>query len=31
MWIGKDLTGSFLDKFEEICVIEQMIEDDVMT
>jgi hypothetical protein len=31
MWIGKYLTGSFHDKFEELCGLEQMIEDDVMT
>jgi hypothetical protein len=29
--IGKDVTGSFHDKFEVICGLEQMIKDDVMT
>jgi hypothetical protein len=31
MYIGKDVTGSFHDKFEVFCVSEQMIQDDVMT
>jgi hypothetical protein len=31
MWIGKDVTGRFHDKFEELYGLEQMIEDDVMT
>jgi hypothetical protein len=31
MWIGKDVTGSFHDKFEVICGLEQMIKDDAMT
>jgi hypothetical protein len=30
MWIGKYLTGRFNDKFEELCGLEQMIEDDVI-
>jgi hypothetical protein len=31
MWIGKDVTGCFHDKFEVLCGLEQIIEDDVMT
>jgi hypothetical protein len=31
MWIGKDVTGTFQDKFEVFCGLEQMMEDDVMT
>jgi hypothetical protein len=31
MWIGKDVTRRFHDKFEVKCRLEQMIEDDVMT
>jgi hypothetical protein len=31
MWIGKDVTGSFHDQFGELCELEQMIEDDVVT
>jgi hypothetical protein len=31
MWIGKYVTGNVHEKFEVICGIEVMIEDDVMT
>jgi hypothetical protein len=31
LWIGNDVTGSFHDKFEVICGLEQMIEEDAMT
>jgi hypothetical protein len=31
MWIGNDVTGSIHDKFEVLCGLEKMIEDDVMT
>jgi hypothetical protein len=31
MWIGNYVTGNFLDKFEVVFGLEQMIEDDVMT
>jgi hypothetical protein len=31
MWIGQDLTGIFHDKFDELCGLEQMIENDDMT
>jgi hypothetical protein len=31
MWIGKDVTGSFHDKFEGVCGLDQMIEVDVLT
>jgi hypothetical protein len=31
MWIGNDVAGSFHDKFEVLCGLEQMIEDDIMT
>jgi hypothetical protein len=31
MCIGNDMAGSIHDKFEVICGLEQMIEDDVMT
>jgi hypothetical protein len=31
MWIGNDVAGSFHVKFEVLCGLEQMIEDDVMT
>jgi hypothetical protein len=31
MWIGKDVTGSFHEQFEELCGLDQMIEDYVMT
>jgi hypothetical protein len=31
MWTGKDVTGRFHEKYEVICGLEQMIEDDVMT
>jgi hypothetical protein len=30
MWIGKDVTGSFHEIFEEIYELEQMIGDDVL-
>jgi hypothetical protein len=30
MWTGNDVTGSDHDQFEEICGLEQMINDDVM-
>jgi hypothetical protein len=28
---GSDVTGSFHDKFEVVCGLEEMIEDDVVT
>jgi hypothetical protein len=31
MWIGKDITGSFHDKFEVLCGLDPMMDDDVMT
>jgi hypothetical protein len=31
MWIGKDFTRRFQDKFEVLCVLKEMIEDNVMT
>jgi hypothetical protein len=31
MWIGKNVAGSYHDKFEIPCGLEQMIEDDDMT
>jgi hypothetical protein len=31
MWIGKDVTGRFPDKFEVLCGLEQMIDDDAIT
>jgi hypothetical protein len=31
MLIGNDVAGSFHDKFEVICGLEQMIEDDIMS
>jgi hypothetical protein len=31
MRIGKDITGSFHDKFEVLFGLDQMMEDDVMT
>jgi hypothetical protein len=31
MWIGKDVTGSFHEKFEVLCGLHQMIADDFMT
>jgi hypothetical protein len=31
MWIGEHMTGSFRVKFEVLCGLEQMIEDDAMT
>jgi hypothetical protein len=31
MWIGKDVTFSFHDQFEEQLELELMIEDDAMT
>jgi hypothetical protein len=31
MWIGKDVRGSFHEKFDVQCGLDQMIEDDVMT
>jgi hypothetical protein len=31
MWIGMDGTGSFHNKFEILCGLEQMIEDKVIT
>jgi hypothetical protein len=31
MWIGNDVTGSFLDQFEVLYGLEQMMEDDGMT
>jgi hypothetical protein len=31
MWIGKNIAGSFHDKFEILCGLEQMIEGGVMT
>jgi hypothetical protein len=31
MWTGKDVTGSFYDKLEVLCGLEQVIEDDIMT
>jgi hypothetical protein len=31
MWIGKYITGSFHDKFEVLCGLDQMMNDDVMT
>jgi hypothetical protein len=31
MWIGKAVTGSIHGKFEIICGLEQMIEDDDIT
>jgi hypothetical protein len=31
MWIGKNVTVRFREKFEVLCGLEQMIENDVMT
>jgi hypothetical protein len=31
MWIGNDVAGGFHDKFEVLCGLEQMIEDDIKT
>jgi hypothetical protein len=31
MWIGKYMTGRFNDKFEVLCGLDQMMEEDVMT
>jgi hypothetical protein len=31
MWIGKDVTGSFQDRFDVLCGLEQMIVDDALT
>jgi hypothetical protein len=31
MWNGNDVAGSFHEKFEVICGLEQKIEDDIMT
>jgi hypothetical protein len=31
MWIGKDVTGRFLDQLDELFGLEQIIDDDVMT
>jgi hypothetical protein len=31
MWIGKYVEGSSHDIFEELCGLEHMMEDDVMT
>jgi hypothetical protein len=31
MWIGKDITGTFHDKFEELFGLDQMMDDDGMT
>jgi hypothetical protein len=31
MWIAKYVTESRHDKFEELCGLEQMIEEDAMT
>jgi hypothetical protein len=31
MWIGKDVTGRFDEQFEELCGLDQMIEDYVLT
>jgi hypothetical protein len=31
MWIGEDVRGIFHDKFEVLCGLNLMIEDDVMT
>jgi hypothetical protein len=31
MWIGKDMTGSFHDKFEVMFGLDQMMEEEVMT
>jgi hypothetical protein len=31
LWIGKDVTGCFHDKFEVIFALDRMMEDDVMT
>jgi hypothetical protein len=31
MWMGKDVAENFHDKFEVLCRLEEMIEDDVMT
>jgi hypothetical protein len=30
MWIGMDVTGSFHNKFELLCALGQMIEDNVI-
>jgi hypothetical protein len=29
MWIGTDVRGNIHDQFEELCGLEQVIEDDV--
>jgi hypothetical protein len=31
MWIGKYVTGNVHEKFEVLCGIDVMIEDEVMT
>jgi hypothetical protein len=31
MGTGKDMTGLIHDKYYEVCELEQMIKDDVMT
>jgi hypothetical protein len=31
MWIGNDVTGSIHDKFEVLCGLKKMIEDDVLS
>jgi hypothetical protein len=31
MWTGKDVTGLIHDKYDVVCGLEQIIEDDVMT
>jgi hypothetical protein len=31
MWIGMDVTGSFHNQFEELCGLEQMIKDYIIT
>jgi hypothetical protein len=31
MWIAKYVTGSLHDKFEVVCGLEQMIEEDAIT
>jgi hypothetical protein len=30
-WIGMYATGRFHEQFEELCGLDQMMEDDVMT
>jgi hypothetical protein len=31
MWTGKDVTGSFYDKFEVLCGLGHVIEEEIMT